>query len=264
MAPPVIDNPGSIGADSGENILVANSAPLTRQAKMDWHLEQAPTFHAYADDRTLLGVANAMDTLSSVFLLVVGLLGLRFLWRELRAGGSMHFMVREEMAAYFLLFGAVALTGIGSAFYHLAPDDARLLWDRLPMSLAFAAMLSSTIAERIRPGAGLRLLAPLALLSTASVVFWRVTGELLPYAIAQYGSIAAILFIVVRFRSRYSHAGWAIAVVAAYVVAKIAEAFDAWIYAIGHFISGHSLKHLFAAAAIWLVLDMLRRRRPAS
>jgi hypothetical protein len=225
-------------------------------------LSQGPAFHAYADDRTLLGVANAMDTLTSIFLVVVGLLGLHFLWREVRAGESGHFTVKEEMAAYFLLFGAVTLTGVGSTFYHLAPDDARLLWDRLPMSLAFAALLSSTVSERIGLSAGLRLLAPLAFLSAASVVFWRLTGELLPYAIAQYGSIGAILFIVVRSRSRYSHAGWIFAVMAAYVVAKIAEACDTPIYAIGHFISGHSLKHLFAAAAIWLVLDMLRRRQP--
>lgn len=229
---------------------------------MDVYIGQDPAYHAFADSRTLLGVANAVNTLSNAWFVVIGLAGLVFLWREGRAGGSKRFVVVQEMTAYLLLFAAVTLTGIGSAFYHLAPDDSRLVWDRLPMSLGFAALLSATVAERIRLSAGLRLLAPLAFLGAASVVYWRLTGDLLPYAVAQFGSIGAILVIVMRFRSRYSCAARILAVLAAYVAAKIAESCDAPIYAIGHVISGHSLKHFLAAAAVWLVLDTLQKRRP--
>ncbi|HVY05191.1 MAG TPA: hypothetical protein VHB46_04370 [Burkholderiales bacterium] len=223
-------------------------------------MEQDARYHEFADTRSLWGMANATDTITNVAFLTVGVMGLAFLWREGRAATPRHFIVREEMRAYLILFLAVTLTAFGSAFYHLAPDNGRLVWDRLPMSLAFAALDAATVAERIRLSAGLRLLAPLTMLGAGSVAWWRLTGDLLPYAVAQFGSIGAILVIVMRFRSRYTHAGTMYAVLVCYALAKIAEACDARVYALGHIVSGHSLKHLLAAAAAWLVLDMLRKR----
>ena len=166
------------------------------------------------------------------------------------------------MRAYWIFFAAVALTGTGSAYYHFAPDDTRLVWDRLPMSFAFTALLAATVSERIRLTAGLRLLLPLLLLGGGSVVYWDWTGNLLPYAVAQYGSIAVILAIVILFRSRYTHGRDIFSVLAIYAVAKAAEALDAQIYAFGQVVSGHTLKHLLAAAAVWWLLRILQLRRP--
>ena len=97
-------------------------------------IRQDQAYHLFADGRSLLGFVNAADTLSSAAFFIAGTLGLIFLWRE-RTSGSRHFVVPEEMRAYWVLFCAVTLTGFGSAYYHMAPDDARLMWDRLPMSL---------------------------------------------------------------------------------------------------------------------------------
>src|SRR5258706_12833060 len=114
---------------------------------MNWKIVQDPNYHRFADDRAFLGIANAADTLTNAAFLVAGVLGLIFLWRE-RASGSRHFVVPEEMRAYWILFCAVTLTAFGSAYYHLGPDDARLTWDRLPMSLWFTPLLAATVSER--------------------------------------------------------------------------------------------------------------------
>jgi len=229
---------------------------------MIWRLVQDQAYHRFADGRVFFGIENTSDTLSSIGFLIVGMLGLAFLWRERAGGRSQSFVVFEEMHAYWALFSAVALTGIGSAYYHLAPDDARLMWDRLPMSFGFTALLAATVAERIRLTLGLRLLVPLLLLGGGSVVYWRWTGNLLPYAAVQYGSIAVILAIVILFRSRYTRGRDIFSVLVIYAVAKAAEALDAQIYAFGQVVSGHTLKHLLAAAAVWWLLRMLQLRRP--
>jgi hypothetical protein len=225
-------------------------------------IQQDQAYHRFADSRAFVGIENAADTFSNVAFLIVGVLGLFFLWRERAAGVSRRFVVAEEMGAYWVLLAVAALTSIGSAYYHLAPDDARLVWDRLPMSFGFTALLAATVAERIRLTAGLRLLVPLLLLGGGSVVYWRWTGNLLPYAAVQYGSIAAVLAIVMKFRSRYTHSRYIFGVLAIYAAAKAAELLDAPIYAIGKVVSGHTLKHLLAAAAIFLLLRMLQLRRP--
>lgn len=229
-------------------------------------IRQDQAYHLFADGRSLLGFVNAADTLSSAAFFIAGTLGLIFLWRE-RTSGSRHFVVPEEMRAYWVLFCAVTLTGFGSAYYHMAPDDARLMWDRLPMSLGFTALLAATIAERVRLTWGLRLLFPLVLIGAGSVLFWRWSAlhgaeNLLPYVVVQYGSIAAILAIVILFRSRYSHGRYIFGVLALYAAAKAAEALDAPIFAFGQFLSGHSLKHLLAGLAAWWLLRMLKLRAP--
>jgi hypothetical protein len=47
-------------------------------------------------------------------------------------------------------------------------------------------------------------------------------------------------------------------------VARLAEVFDAAIYAGGQLLSGHTLKHFVAALAAFWVLRMIRLRRPVA
>lgn len=228
-------------------------------------LLQAQAYHLFADTRTLLSIANAADTLSNLAFLLVGALGLAFLWRERAAGALARFASPQEMHPYWVFFAGVALTSAGSAWYHLAPDDARLVWDRLPMTIAFMSLLAAVVAERISVRAGNLFLAPLVLLGLASVVYWRwsaVAGmeNLRPYLAVQFGSIAVILAIAALFRSRYTHGGVIFALAAAYGIAKVFEVFDREIFDFGQWLSGHTLKHLAAAAGIWVLLRSLKQR----
>jgi hypothetical protein len=228
---------------------------------------QSQDYHLFADMRAALAIENAADTLSNLAFLLVGALGLAFLWRERIAGGTDRFSSPQEMWPYWFFFAGVALTSAGSAYYHLAPDDARLVWDRLPMTVAFMSLLAAVVSERISVRAGNLLLAPLVILGIASVAYWRWSAlagveNLRPYLAVQFGSIAVILAIAALFRSRYTHGGVIFAVAAAYGAAKVLESFDDEIYALGHWASGHTLKHLAAAAGIYLLLKSLERRAP--
>ena len=213
------------------------------------------TFRTLADTREILGIPNFADVVSNVPLLLVGLWGLY----ALRRTGFVDW-------PWTVVFLMVALTGPCSAYYHLAPDDARLMWDRLPISMAFMALLSAVLAERIGTRAGVRLLVPLVLAGAASVLYWRWSvlqgaENILPYAVVQFGAMAAIVLAVLLFPARYTRGGDFFAAFGLYGLAKLAEALDAEIYALGEIVSGHTLKHLLAACAVaWLVRMLYLRK----
>jgi len=226
---------------------------------------QPQEYHRFADTRALIGVVNALDTLSNLAFLVVGAMGLAFLWRERATGGSGRFRSPLEMRAYWVFFAGVALTSAGSAYYHLAPNDATLVWDRLPMTIAFMSLLAAVIGERIDARTGRLLLAPLVLVGLASVVYWRWSAlagfeNLRPYLAVQFGSIAIVLAISSIYRSRYTHGHVIFVLAAFYGIAKVTEVLDREIYALGQWASGHTLKHLAAAAGIYLLLKSLGQR----
>lgn len=171
-----------------------------------------------------------------------------------------------ERWPYVVLFAGAGLTGVGSAYYHLAPDNARLVWDRLPMTLAFMAFCSATIAERIDVRAGIRLLLPLLGVGVASVAYWHWTeqrgiGDLRPYGLVQFFPTLAIPLLVVLFPPRYTRSRDIGVVLGLYGAAKVVEALDAPIYAMGHIVSGHTLKHLSAAAAAGWLARMIEKRQ---
>jgi hypothetical protein len=226
---------------------------------------QSQDYHLFADTRAALAIENAADTLSNLAFLLVGGLGLALLWRERAAGGTGRFTSPEELRPYWVFFAGVTLTSAGSAYYHLVPDDARLVWDRLPMTVAFMSLVAAMVVERISVRAGNLLLAPLVILGIASVAYWRWSAlagveNLRPYLAVQFGSIAVVLAIALLYRSRYTHGAAIFAVAAAYGVAKVVESLDSEIYALGHWVSGHTLKHLAAAVGVYLLLKSLERR----
>lgn len=229
-------------------------------------LPEPPVFRGLADDRAFFGIASFLNVVSNAPFLLIGGWGLYFLaWAGTRQPGA--FTDPLEKWPYACCFLAIALVSAGSAYYHLRPDGARLMWDRLPMGLGFMSILAAVVVERISAMAGLRLLLPLLLAGAGSVIYWRWsvlqgTENILPYAAVQYGSIAAVLAIATLFPSRYTRGNDIFGVVAIYAAAKAAEMLDAQIYALGHVVSGHTLKHLLAALAAWWLLRMLQLRRP--
>jgi hypothetical protein len=219
-------------------------------------LRQPQSYHQFADGRTLAGIPNCLNVISNAGFLVAGLLGLWHL------AMSDRFIEPRERAAYVVFFLGVCATCFGSSYYHWAPKDATLAWDRLPMTLAFMSLLSAVIAERISVNVGARLLWPLVAAGAFSVAWWRWTGNLWPYMASQYFSIFLIGWLMLVFPPSYSRSGDLLAVTALYGLAKVAEGLDARIYALTGWISGHTLKHLIAAGAVYWLLRMLRRRVP--
>ncbi len=224
--------------------------------------KQPQAYHQFADQRTWFGIPNFLNVISNIGFLLVGLAGLGFLWNSTTAKASRRFVEPPERIPYAALFLASIFTCFGSAYYHWQPSDATLVWDRLPMTMAFMSLLAATIAERIDLRAGLRLLGPLILAGAASVGYWRWRGNLWPYAAAQYYSVLLVGLIIFLFLPRYSRSADLLWVTALYALAKVAEALDARILVASRLVSGHTLKHLLAALAVYWLLRMLVKRQP--
>jgi hypothetical protein len=224
-------------------------------------IPQDPAYSTFADARPYFGVPNALDVLSNLAFLVVAVLGLRLLGQN----GGATFADGWERRPWAALFVGVLLTTFGSSYFHLAPDNWRLVWDRLPMTVGFMGLLTAVVAERIGVRAARRALYPLLLAGLLSVVYWywtelRGVGDLRPYLLVQFGSLLSVVLLLALYPARYTGSAWMIAGLGAYVLAKVVEVRDAQILSAAG-VSGHTLKHLLAAAGVWCLVVMLRRRR---
>jgi hypothetical protein len=189
-------------------------------------------------------------------------MGLVFLARSASSRG---FVEARERLPYFLVFLGLFLTAFGSGYYHLAPDNARLVWDRLPMTVVFMSLVAAMIAERVSVRIGLWLLPLLLALGVGSVLHWyggelRGAGDLRLYAAVQVYAMVVIL-VVLLLPARYTRSADLAVIAGFYVLAKVLEISDRRIFSLGHVVSGHTLKHLAAAAAGYWILRMLHRRQ---
>jgi hypothetical protein len=224
-------------------------------------MRQPLEYHDFADHRHALGVDNFLDVVSNGGFLIAGLWGLFIVF-----GGRARFEFAGERWPFAVFFLGVLLTALGSGYYHLAPDNETLFWDRLPMSIAFMGLVSSQIVDRINVRAGLFLLLPMLLLGVASVVYWRATermgeGNVLPYVILQGYSVLVLLLLAMLNPSRYTRGSDIYWVFGWYMLSKLLETFDTEVLALNHVISGHTLKHFAAAAAGFTVCHMLLHRK---
>lgn len=230
-------------------------------------IPQDQAYHQFADRRLLLGIPNCLNAISNAAFLLVGALGLAFLLHQRGPDTGDCFVASRERWPYAVFFLGVALTSLGSAYYHLAPGNDRLVWDRLPMTFAFMSFLSAVVVERISVKAGLRLLVPLVGFGVGSVFYWHVSelqgrGDLRFYVLAQGYPILAIPLIMFLFPPRYSRSADLLGVLGFYVLAKLFELLDKPIFSLSQVVSGHTFKHLAAAASAYWVLRMLRLRSP--
>jgi len=223
-------------------------------------MPQPIAYHDFADHREAFGIHNFLDVASNVAFLVAGIAGL-----VVTLGRRAQFQFSVERWPYVIFFVGVLLTAAGSSYYHLAPDNETLFWDRLPMTIAFMALVCSQIVDRINLRAGLVLLLPMLMLGAASVIYWRVTeragvGNVMPYGILQGYSMLILLLMAVMTPSRYTRGNDLYWVFGWYALSKVLETFDAEVLGMGHVVSGHTLKH-FAAAIAGVVVGLMLTRR---
>lgn len=199
---------------------------------------------------------------SNLPFLVIGLWGLAYVQNH---GDSS--CLPGLQPAYSVFFAGVFLTAFGSGYYHLAPANEPLIWDRLPMTIGFAGLFSIIIGEFISVRGGRRMLIPLLVIGIASVVYWAFTetrgaGDLRPYAVVQFLPMLLIPIILLTHKPSIGAARYYWLMILFYVLAKLFEQFDAAVYDAGRLVSGHTLKHLFASMtpATMLCALMLRRR----
>nr|MBA3754970.1 alkaline phytoceramidase [Nitrosomonas sp.] len=165
--------------------------------KMQWHLwilgglsivvimaalllppvSQPIDYHQFADQRSFLNIPNFNNVVSNLAFLLSGGAGLVFLFRVYRVPVQKAFRNRIECLPYWVLFLSVTASGLGSMVYHWTPDNAYLLWDRLPIAMGITALLAATLVERVGTTLGLWSLPFLTVLGVLSVLYWYWTEK---------------------------------------------------------------------------------------
>lgn len=218
---------------------------------------QPKRYLQFADQRILFGIKNFLNVVSNLPLILLGICGVVLVWKKQLVHDNF-----SATPAYLTLFAAVMFTGIGSIWFHLNPTNQTLLWDRLPMAVAFMALTTALLAEYLGRRLQKILFYPLLLAGTGSVVYWHITetlgrGDLRPYLLVQFLPILCIVLLLATCRSRFTRSRDILAILFCYALAKLTEYLDQQIFAVTTIISGHTLKHLLAAAAILILLRML-------
>lgn len=221
-------------------------------------IAQPPGYHHFADSRPVFGIRNFWNVASNVLFVLVGAIGGVRVLRGDYAG------LPQLRAAWATLHVAVVFVGLGSAFYHFNPGNQTLVWDRLPMTVAFAAFLTIVVGEHIHARAAAASLLPLVLIGVLSVWIWQFTeaqgrGDLRIYVLVQFLSLIMVVLVLALFGvpGLRDRAFWW--VVAGYVFAKLFELGDRPVYVLTGTISGHVFKHLFAAGSLAMLLPAMRK-----
>lgn len=222
-------------------------------------IPQIAGYNDFADTRFWWGLPNAQNVLSNLPFFLVGLWGLCRLPR-------FAIITRFERVAWAGFFLGVLLTFLGSAYYHWQPDNLRLVWDRLPITLSFICLFSAVLAERVSVRLAAWSLLPMLIYAAASVIYWYLSetwgrGDMRLYILVQLLPLLLIPLLLLFYVPRYSHGSALLWVAGWYVLAKIFEATDSVVYQFAGIAGGHAIKHLIAAVAAAQVAWMLHRRR---
>jgi hypothetical protein len=196
-------------------------------------IAQDETYHLFAVGRELWGIPNFWNAVSNLPFALIAPLGL---WK-----------LRSTVDR--ALFTGILMTFFGSAYYHLAPSDARLIWDRLPMTIVFMSLLACVITKDGHSSSHHCVLPVLVTCGIMSVVWWSVTGDLRLYILVQFGPLLILVPGVWFVRD----ARFLVAVLTCYSLAKLAEFYDRTIFGAAP-VSGHTIKHLLAATAAFFIL----------
>jgi hypothetical protein len=210
-------------------------------------ITQDQSYHQFADRRTFLGMPNFWNVASNVPFIVVGAAGLQRFYHD---------------PTTIVLFLGILLTGFGSSYYHWNPHDGTLFWDRLPMTLCFMAILAAAVEERVNATMGAALLWPLLAIGVFSLLLWHWTGDLRLYIWVQFFPCLVLPLLFLLFPPKYTGTSYWVIAAALYALAKLLEFFDQAVFSAGSILSGHTLKHLAAAAACFAVLRYFQTRRP--
>lgn len=215
-------------------------------------IQQDQAYHRFADARSLFGIPNAADVLSNLPFALAATLGLVRLRRPIPGLAS---VTRRSLAVFFT---GLLLTTAGSAWYHLHPDDRSLVWDRLPMTVAFAGVLSAVISQRVSGRMATPALYALLAAGLGSVLYWAEAGSLSPYIVIQFGGLLAVVGLLVLARNRDDTLPWG-QVLIWYGAAKVLESADSLVWtATNGIVAGHALKHLAAAGAGFALASALK------
>ena len=217
-------------------------------------IKQNDHYHQFADNREVNAIPNCYNVISNFPFIVFGIFGLALSFKG-RVGFSLQ---------YGSFFIGIILTGLGSSYYHVNPNLNTLVWDRLPMTITFMAFFSIIISDFIHLELGKKLLFHLIFIGLLSVCYWYYTetlnkGDLRFYILVQFLPILIIPVIILLFPNNNKSQFYYWLIILVYLIAKFFETCDKEILIRSQFISGHTIKHLFASFAAFILILKIKR-----
>lgn len=222
---------------------------------------QPADYHEFADARVFLRVPNFWNVASNLPFLIFGIAGIRLILTE------RSLMILPSLRhAWIILFIGITLTAFGSGWFHLAPRNDTLYWDRLPMTIAFMPLLAIIIGEHVSERLAAKLTWPLLFIGISSVLWWDYTesigaGDLRLYGLVQFLPMLLIPAVRIMYQSVFDTARFYWIALMLYALAKIFEQLDGVVFGAGELISGHSIKHVVASLVPIVLIHGLRMRR---
>jgi hypothetical protein len=223
-------------------------------------IQQLPHYHEFADQSALFGIPHAADVLSNIGFAVIALWGM-FRLNAIRALPDF----QKSRYGYGLFLLGLLLTAFGSSFYHWAPDNMRLVWDRLPIALACAGLLAAVRSENVPTANSKRDTLWLGFAAIASIGWWYMTeqsglDDLRPYLLLQCLPLILIPMWQAIYRAPAADRVAFVTALVLYVLAKVVEINDHQLLSTLGIVSGHTLKHLLATAAAAVLVARLVQR----
>jgi hypothetical protein len=216
-------------------------------------IPQSQEYHCFADRLTFFSIPNFWNVISNLPFVIIGSFGMIKIINSQKNN--------PIQSSFVWFFAGIILTGFGSAFYHYNPNDATLIWDRLPMTISFMSFLSIIISEFINWEFGKKMLYPFLIIGVSSIVYWIVFQDLRPYVLIQFLPISLIPIILFLSKKNQNLKKYFWLILMAYVVAKFLESYDLFIYTSTYkLISGHTLKHFAAAIAPFIFYKFVKEK----
>lgn len=215
-------------------------------------IAQDPHYHEFADKTLRAAIPNAFDVLSNLAYGAAGLLGFLYVFKNkgLDAVLKLHASV---------LCAGLVLTCLGSGYYHWAPTNETLFWDRLPMTIAFSGLFGLLAYARVSKEWSIGVLLSILIVGPGSTVVWAKTQNLTPYIIVQFGGLLWLLLAWLSKRKVPLVLPWGL-LMFWYLVAKLCETWDHQIYhLLFNTVSGHTLKHLTSAWGAYVFVRAFKK-----
>ncbi len=220
-------------------------------------IPQDQAYHNYADQRTIFGIVNFWDVISTLPMCFIGIYGT---WMSLK-----HYRQRPSIVTKLIpltLCLGIFIACFGSMYYHNHPINATLVWDRLPMTFMFMSLFSLLVYDFIGKRMGEIAFWLLIPLGVCSVFYWQYTesigqGDLRLYAIVQFFPILITPFVLWLFPKKTTYVRYILYILAWYALAKFCEHFDQAVYDIIRIWSGHTLKHFFSGISLYYAVKLI-------
>jgi hypothetical protein len=229
-------------------LLLVTFIPLIAIYVLSGPMVQSQAYHNFSDGEPLFGIPNFHNVSSNLAFILFAALAFKDYFKSPAKYGS----------AWFVFFTGILLVGPGSAYYHYAPSDATLVWDRLPMTIGFMGLVSSLLIDLFNIQRKKLFLFLAITLGCYSVCHWVIFNDLRFYMWVQLNSIIFMIYVALVYKSKVIINRYLFSAVGFYIAAKITEAKDVQIDEVVNY-SGHSIKHILAGFGVYFLIVMKRK-----